>query len=69
MILADLTDAIKVVRNHADGVEATRWDDWRTKMMDIENAINKLVEKLSDAEAHLEACLNEIETSMAFIAD
>ena len=69
MILADLTDAIKVVRNHADTVEATRWDDWRTKMMDIENAINKLVEKLSDAEAHLEACLNEIEASMAFIAD
>ena len=58
-----------MVKDHVDTVEATRWDDWRTKMMDIENAINKLVEKLSDAEAHLEACLNEIETSMAFIAD
>ena len=69
MILADLTDAIKVVRNHADTVEATRLDDWRAKVIEIENAINKLAEKLTDAEAHLEACLNEIETSMAFIAD
>ena len=57
-----------MVRNHADTVEATRWDDWRTKMMDIENAINKLVEKLSDAEAHLEACLIEMEASMLIIA-
>ena len=57
------------MKDHADTVEATRLDDWRTKMIEIENAIHKLGEKLSDAEAHLEACLNEVETSMAFIAD
>ena len=69
VILADLNDKIKVVKDHADTVEAVRLDDWRAKVIEIENAINKLAEKMTDAEAHLEACLNEIETSMAFIAD
>ena len=58
-----------MVKDHANAVEAVRLDDWRAKVIEIENAINKLAEKLIDAEAHLEACLNEIETSMAFIAD
>ena len=69
VILADLVEAIKAVKDHAESVESTRLDDWKAKVVEVENAITKLAEKIIDAEAHLEACLNEIETSMAFIAD
>ena len=63
-----MTDAIKVVKDHAETVEATRLDDWKAKVVEVENAISKLSEKICDAEAHLEACLIEMEASMLIIA-
>ena len=63
-----MTDAIKVVKDHAETVEATRLDDWKAKVVEVENAISKLSEKIGDAESHLEACLIEMEASMLIIA-
>ena len=48
---------MKLVRELGDCVEGTRLDDWNAKVAEVETAIAKLAEKVSDAEAHHEACL------------
>ena len=57
VILAELNDAVAKVREFAGTVTGTKLPHWVETQKEVNTAMVTLVERLQQAQAHLEACL------------
>ena len=57
VILAELNDAVAKVRQFGDSVTGTKLPHWAETQKEVGTAFAKLVDKMQQAQDHLEACL------------
>ena len=57
VILAELNEAVAKVREFGGTVTGTKLPHWAETQKEVGTAFAKLVDKMQQAQAHLEACL------------